>query len=61
MKKLQGIPDRLDAGRRKALVQTASLGAAAIAAPHLLTSAHAQADDLAPYQSGEDQLAPGRG
>ena len=34
-------------------MQTASLGAAAIAAPHLLTSAHAQGDDLAPYKSAK--------
>ena len=53
MKESQGIPDRPQAGRRKALVQTASLGALAITAPRLLTSAHAQGDDLAPYKSAK--------
>ena len=53
MKESQGIPDRPQAGRRKALVQTASLGALAITAPRLLTSAHAQGDDLAAYKSAK--------
>jgi multiple sugar transport system substrate-binding protein len=50
LNRTRGIPDRTHAGRRKALAQTAALGAAAIAAPHLLRSAHAQDDDLGPYK-----------
>jgi multiple sugar transport system substrate-binding protein len=40
-------------GRRRALKQDASVGMLAAAAPHLLTSAHAQGDDLAPYRSAK--------
>jgi multiple sugar transport system substrate-binding protein len=40
-------------GRRRALKQAASVGMLAAAAPHLLTSAHAQGDDLAPYRSAK--------
>jgi multiple sugar transport system substrate-binding protein len=40
-------------GRRHALKQAASVGMLAAAAPHLLTSAHAQGDDLAPYRSAK--------
>ena len=40
-------------GRRRALKQAASMGMLAAAAPHLLTSAHAQGDDLAPYHSAK--------
>lgn len=40
-------------GRRTALKQAVSLGAAAAAAPWLLSTAHAQADDLAPYRSAK--------
>jgi ABC-type glycerol-3-phosphate transport system substrate-binding protein len=53
LNKTRGIPDRIHSGRRKALVQTASLGAAAIAAPYLPRSAHAQGDDLAAYKSAK--------
>jgi multiple sugar transport system substrate-binding protein len=38
---------------RRALKQAASVGMLAAAAPHLLTSAHAQGDDLAPYRSAK--------
>ena len=40
-------------GRRRVLKQAASLGVAAAAFPHLLSSAHAQGDDLAPYRSAK--------
>ncbi len=53
MNRIRGIPDRTHPGRRKALLQTAALGAAAIAAPQLLRNAHAQGDELAPYKSAK--------
>ena len=53
LKKSQAVPTRSETARRKALVQAASLGALAIAAPRLLTSAQAQGDDLAPYRSAK--------
>jgi ABC-type glycerol-3-phosphate transport system substrate-binding protein len=53
LNKKPGIPDRTHAGRRKAIVHTATLGAAAVAAPHLLSNAQAQGDDLAPYRSAK--------
>jgi multiple sugar transport system substrate-binding protein len=39
--------------RRKVLKQVASLGALAVAGPQLLSSAHAQGDDLAAYRSAK--------
>lgn len=41
------------AGRRLVLKHTASLTAAAVLAPQLLSRAYAQADDLAPYRSAK--------
>ncbi|HTL76512.1 MAG TPA: sugar ABC transporter substrate-binding protein [Casimicrobiaceae bacterium] len=41
-------------GRRRMLKQTAALGAAALAAPYVLSSAHAQANaDIAPYTAAK--------
>jgi ABC-type glycerol-3-phosphate transport system substrate-binding protein len=40
-------------GRRRVLKQAASFGMLAATLPHLLTTAHAQADDLAPYRSAK--------
>src|SRR5687768_7347613 len=40
-------------GRRRALQQAASVGVLAATLPHLLSSAHAQGDDLAPYRSAK--------
>jgi hypothetical protein len=53
MKKAPLILPSGESARRKVLVQAASLGALAVAAPRLLSSAHAQADDLTPYRSAK--------
>ena len=53
MKKPTHSREPIAAGRRKALTHGASFGALAIAGPHLLTAAHAQGDDLAPYQAAK--------
>jgi multiple sugar transport system substrate-binding protein len=42
-----------EAGRRRALKQAATLGLAAATMPHLLSPAHAQGDDLAPYRAAK--------
>ncbi|MEO6270228.1 MAG: extracellular solute-binding protein, partial [Lautropia sp.] len=39
--------------RRRLITQVASVGALVAAAPRLLTSAHAQVDDLAPYKAAK--------
>ncbi len=39
--------------RRKLITQVASVGALAAASPRMLTSAHAQGDDLAPYKAAK--------
>jgi len=54
LKKVEVDQSRPEPGRRRALAQAGTLGALgtlAIAAPRLLSNAHAQGDDLTPYRS----------